>query len=299
MINRKMFTMFILVIISLAILLGMFFVVIYQNSESKTLVFAFSTIVGATCLFVLNMFFELRDSPHKDVVQTQISIFHDRPEVAPWLYPPSSKGRIHLDKKASDWLANKDPSIFKKEPLRIKKDLLMYSLVGFFLNEENDWKKTSKSFVGLSKSFFRTKEEQKGNDTFVSKESFAKMLSDSENVFANVTYNVIVGGVFLPPKSKLIINKNVLHITNPFCSISFSLEESGAISYCEPGSRVAHAETMDNGTHKHETRYFNINIDVLYKGLRSSNKMTPEYKRWIKRLVKNAHGWFEMPPIKS
>lgn len=291
--------MFILVIISLAILVGIFFVVIYQNSESKTLVFAFSAVVGATCLFVLNMFFELRDSPHKDVVQTQISIFHDRPEVAPWLYPSSSKGRILLDKKASDWLAKKAPSIFKKEPLRINEDMLMYSLVGFFLSEENDWKKTSKSFVGLSSSFFRTKEEQKGNDTFFSKEIFAKMLSDSKNVFANVTYDVIVDGVFLPPKSKLTINKNVLHITNPFCSVFFSLEESGATSYCEPGSRVAHAATMDNGTPKHETRYFNINIDILYKGLRSSNKVTPVYKEWIKKLVKNAHCWFEIPPTKS
>ena len=280
--------------LSLIILGFIFWNTVYQNSDSKNLIFAFSAVVGAICMFYLNMVFELKDTTEQHVIRTQVSIFHEKPEVAQYFYPPSSGGRIHIDIKASEWLASRDKDIFSSTPEKVMKDLILYSLTGFFVSEEMDWKRTAKRFVHSHHYSFRTNPEAKGLDSFISKEQIYKNMKSSGNLYGQVELKTISKGIFMPPETKLEVKADGLLISNPFCNLFFQIEESGSVSYMKPGSRVAQVESLPDGRNKHETRYYNINVDIKFKGNRAKNKNMPNYKDWTQRLVGNLRNWFEL-----
>lgn len=280
--------------IALLILTAIFFVVVYHNTESRNIVFAFSAVVGTFFMFYLNVLFELKDTNESYVINTELSIFHDRPEVAQHIYPLPSKHRIHIDLNASTWLAKNEPKLFKENPQKVMRDLIMYSLVGFLISEEQDYKKTTKAFSKMHFSSFRIKPEDKGKDTFVPIEQFSKLLQSNGNIFAKVPFKVITKGIFLPPRSKLELKQDKLIIDNPFCTLQFTIEDSGSGWYGKPGSNLAHAELLADGSHKHETRYFNISMNVTYKGQRAKNKLMPEYQTWIENLAYNTKKWFSI-----
>lgn len=281
--------------ISLIILVGIFWGVVYQNSESRNLVFAFSAVAGVVFVFWLNMLFELKAESEKYVIQTQLSIFHDKPEVAQYFYPLSSNPRIHLDLKASQWLASTNPALFKNDPVKVMKDLMMYSFIGFLLSAESDWKRNSTRFVNMHRTSLRVRSDQKEDDAFISKEEIYKLMASQNNIYSHVDYDlVITHGLFLPPQSHIALSDASFAITNPFCTMSFQLEDSGSVWFGEPGSNIAHAETYPDGSPKHQTRYFNINVSIVYKGERAQNKNMKEYKKWANTLVVNAKNWFEI-----
>ena len=279
--------------IALLILTAVFFIVVYHNTESRNIVFAFSAVVGTVLMFYMNVLFELKDTNENYVINTELSIFHDRPEVAQHIYLGLSN-RIHIDLKASEWLAKNEPKLFKEKPQKVMRDLIMYSLVGFLISEENDYKKTTKAFSRMHFTSFRIKPEDKGNDTFIPVKKFSKLLQDNGNIFAQVPFQTITKGIFLPPNSKIEIKEDELIIDNPFSTLQFRIEDSNYISYIKPGSNIAHAETLKDGSPKYETRYFNIDINVTYKGQRAKNKLMPEYKTWIENLVYDTKKWFSI-----
>ena len=289
------------ILLSIAVL-GVFGTVVFQNSESRNIVFSFCAVVGAIVMFLLTLFFELRSTTQHHVLHTQVSIFHDRPAVTQCYYPVSSGGRLGLDKKASDWLAKHNPEKFKHDSQRVMRDFTLYSLIGFFLCEEMDWQKKSKTYVSISLSAFRVKEKQKGDDTFISKDKLKKVLTAARNVFSVVPYDAVVNGIFLPPSTRISLINDSLTLENPHCILSFHLDDSASIWYGKLGSSVADAEKMPDGTPKHETRYINVNITAIYKGSRAKSREMPIYKDWVERVVSSARKWFEInkePHIKK
>jgi len=266
--------------------------VVFKNSESRNIVFSFCAVVGTIIMFLLTLFFELRSTTQHHVLQTQVSIYHDRPEVAQWFYPLSSGNRLIIDKKASDWLAKYHPEKFKHDSQRVMSDFTLYSLIGFFLSEEMDWQKKSKTYVSMSQSAFRVAENQKGDDTFISKDKLKEVLTAARNVFSDVQYDVVVKGIFLPPGTHITIISDNLTLENPHCILSFQLDDSRSILYTVPGSKVAHVEKMLDGSSKHETRYMNVNITATFKGLRAKSKAMPIYRDWVERVVSSARKWF-------
>lgn len=285
--------------IALLILTAIFFIVVYHNTESRNIVFAFSAVVGTICMFYMNVLFELKDTNEDYVINTELSIFHDRPEVAQCIYPVSSNNRIHIDLNASEWLAKNNPKLFKENPQKVMHDLIMYSLVGFLISEENDYKKTTKAFSKMRFTSFRINPEEKGTDTFIPIKQFSKLLQDNGNIFAPVPFEVITKGIFLPPKSKVELKQDELIIENPFCTIYFTIEDSGRGWYGTPGSNIAHAELLEDGSHKYESRYFNIDIKVTYKGQRAKNKLMSEYQTWVENLAYNIKKWFSITKEES
>jgi hypothetical protein len=280
--------------IALLILISILVIVVYHNTESRNIVFAFSAVVGTIFMFYMNVYFELEDTNENYVINTELSIFHDRPEVAQRIYPVSSNYRMHIDLNASEWLANNKPKLFKENSQKVMHDLIMYSLVGFLISEENDYKKTTKAFSRMRFTSFRIKPEEKGKDTFIPIKQFSQLLQDNGNIFAPVPFKVITQGIFLPPKSKLELKQDELIIENPFSTIHFIIEDSGSGWYGTPGSNIAHAELLEDGSHKYESRYFNIDIKVTYKGQRAKNKLMPEYKTWIENLAYDTKKWFSI-----
>ena len=146
---------------------------------------------------------------------------------------------------------------------------------------------------------FRTKPEEKGKDTFYPKEQFVELLEDSGNLFAQVPIETIANGIFLPPNSTISLENDGLFIDNPFCNLNFTIEESGSVWSGKPGDNVAHAELLEDGSHKHESRYFNINISVTYKGPRAKNKLMPEYKTWVENLAYDTKKWFSASNVEQ
>jgi hypothetical protein len=282
------------VLLSLVVIIAVFLVIVYHNSESRNLVLSFSAIVGAVLVFYLNVFFELKDDNESYFINTELSIFHEEMKIGQHFYPPTSSDRLTIDNKASQWLVKNNPELFKSNTHNLMTDLIMYSFVGFFLSQGNDWKKITKSFSQSTYTQFRVNPDEKGSDSFISKEILIRELGKSNNVFANVEYEVISNGIFLPPKSEFKINDKIISIDNPFSLIRVEIDESGSVWYGEPGSKILHLKKLEDGSHKYETRYFNINISIIYKAQRAKNKQMSAYKNWVNDLIFNAGQWFSI-----
>jgi hypothetical protein len=275
-------------------ILPVFGLVAFRNSESQSIVFTFSAAVGAVVMFLLTLFLELRSTSETHVIQTQITINHERPEAGQWDYPRSSGKRRVIDKTASDWLATNNPDIFKSDPSRVLKDLLFYSLVGFFACEVKDWQMIHKYFITGRTSHSRDRDDMNDSDEFIPRESFKSILDESENLFAGVEFNCIAKGVILPSGTRLSLAGNSLLFTNEFCEIIYEVDESSAFWYVLPGRQQARYELMQDGSPKYETTDININIHVKYMGMRAKSRTMTMHKEWIERLVKRSRMWFEI-----
>ena len=110
--------------------------------------------------FAINLYFDFNTVvPEKKVAHTQISIFHKTQKLGAHLYSPKNE-RVIVDSKASDWLKENEPGKFRELPEKISKDILIYSLLGFLLTSESDWKQEVENFVSTTITITTTWERQ-------------------------------------------------------------------------------------------------------------------------------------------
>jgi len=291
--------MIIISLLIVAFLAIIFFVVVIPNSGAKGIVISFSAMVGAAVMFLINYNFELKSHFLKDTICTEVTINHQKPEISQHFYPIDSNPRIHIDITASEEITRKQPDLFIKKPQKLMHDFLWYSFFGFLLSKENDWKSTQKTYKSSYRKSFRTNPDQKGNDTCFSIEDIQNLLKENKNYFSDVGYYGLVQQIlFFPPSTNLSFHNNKLEIMNNFIIIQVKLDDSQSVSFMNPNSKLAHADTLANGKPKYETRFVNFDYNIEFRGSRAGSTKMVEYKKWTERIIESCREWFELP-IKS
>src|SRR5262245_15611688 len=132
--------------VALAISLLATAILVYNNIASKTVVIAASAFVGATFIFAINLWAELRGSTVRDRLSVEYVVDRAERIIRSWSY--RSGQRLHVELEASGWLAVHQPNAFDGDRDRLGHDLALYSLVGFLTGVEFDWQLHQTIFKG-------------------------------------------------------------------------------------------------------------------------------------------------------
>lgn len=249
-----------------------FGILVWRNSDSQTIVFSFCAVVGASFMFLLTLFFELRSHSEQYIVPTRVALIEKPTHIVHGFYALSNKNSQEVNLKVSGWLAKENHG----PTMQVFKHFTMYSLIRLLLSEESDWKKQTEKFVSVTISTSRALGKQKGSDTFLTANELSKELKKSKNLFSELSLSFGDGskGLYLPPQSSVTINGDTLTISNPYCEIMIELKD-------DEGKHHGYSEKLG----KYEFGNINLNIIVTYKKIYAKSKSMPKYKKWVERFV--------------
>lgn len=269
------------------------FYVVGKNLLAKDMVFAYTALVAAVIMFILNLLFSLKSEsvsevvrPHlyhcgnsvdihsissKEISKPSFTVFK-RDEISSYLNIPNSKdafeydfeNRLALDIKLSDYL-------------RI-------NIVGMLLEQFPDWSSSPITFRNESRTSFNNDRYHAGKNSFFSIKDLIEYLKLPTT--PQILGFGIVNGLTLPPKTKLSGGNQHINIDTPFIRIEISISvnhnfDAGNIHYKPDGTIVQYLDGQDlHKLHHHA----NITMRSHTKMERSGNPNLDQYICWSNKL---------------
>lgn len=287
----------------------------WSNTASKTIALATAALWGATCLFGLQLFLELRASEDSDFVSVEFTVDRAKPSV--WgTREPVLQGfanmRQFYEHGASEWLAKNSPKVFSEDRDRLTRHFALAEILLFFSWQEFDWRVATTPVVGSRlRSVTVLPALEKGNNcTEVRRPDFAAALGNAGNVLAgfDVTENpdttdkallFLRRPVCFPPGTEMILTDNSLTLSNPFGSLQFIIVPPGPAVSLNPERNEREVQEpsppLPNGEPQFEMRIFGIRIVNRQNALYSQHRDAAKQATWRKRVISGLHSWFEQP----
>jgi len=280
--------------------------VVWANGASRNLVLAAGALAGAVVLLVTQLYFELKGSLTKDFITAEFTI--DR--AGPWIRAPNcgkyGSGRMRSELEAGKSVGWRNPAAFTDNREKLNVDITLYSLLLYFVWEQQDWQLSRNSFRGSGHILTETAGISKPNEcSIVRAATLRDRLQDAGNLFADATGSSLNRDLCLPPGSSLQLIGNSLVVRSPLIEVWFEVVPSSGVSYTLPGPSpeapldAAQTQLLD-GQPRYETRLVGIRVTITSSRLRAQSPEMPKYQDWAKRLVDGASEWFstpEQPPM--
>lgn len=278
--TNKMYLGVIVLFIGLVLV---FWNVIFQNLESKSLMISFMTMFGVIVVFSVTLYYELRDVKSQHIVETQLQLYHNK-----------CSSKYELSFKNGTYKEEFDDSIIDASKYESLMDsFILKRFVDYLFEAELDWKKLvdykQNGIRGIS-SGTRSKEEIK-NDTFYSKQTIYNILKSRGNplVVGDITKD---STVTLPPDTKLKIHDKssdinmlnhkhfMLELDNQYVNISILLEsDNGSTGYFIGDNK------------QYTIKSYSMIVTIISKKERLYNKKMPEYISWSNRFANDCLLW--------
>jgi hypothetical protein len=267
--------------------------VAWLNAGSRNLALATGTLAAAILLFLIQLRFELRTFKETDFITAELTVDRAKPQIRQWVYPHSAGPRVTAEVYASDWLRGKNSSLFQGDRERLTRDMVIFSIVHYFVNEQFDWQLKRDMFRAYSSWSIIHSYGASGPQecTRIDEGALRQKLRTANNVFDEAP----IGGtadLCLPPDTRLTLTGERILIENPFCVVSIRLELSGSINYTKPNTG-GEVPTLKNGEQQYETRLTGLRVETKYSWIRAHHSEMGKYKEWVDRVVKGLRGWFE------
>jgi len=301
-----------LIIVSFVFVLFVFFFVVRKNTSSVNLLLSFSVLAGSITMLLIHSWNELKDIEQEFIIKTQYTIYHDIPMIKRTGVSGRDKTlRRHYEENVSKLFSVKKTAVFDPQEKnitdekfcyetnsKIYKDFVMNSLCTFFTDQERNWRESVSQESGLI-TFLITNPEEKKEDTLI---GFSQLF-DPSNMFTGVEdagtgmgmgpMNIMCIGenIKMPHKTTITHPEGSLVIENPFCKVTFRTNIDSGIRFTDPDN-LTQNETLPNGIPRHETRYMDLVVDVVYKGTYAKNKQMENYKNWVNRIIEKLDVWF-------
>jgi hypothetical protein len=210
--------------------------VVSQNLGSRNVGLASAALAGAILLFVVQLFFELKPSAFADTVSAEFTINRGAPRIHHWNYEGFPSRRMTSELAASDFFFKTQPGQFNDDRGILTRDFIVFSLVAYLASEHFDWQAQRVQFVGPnSGTFTRTAYVSKPNECVaVMSDQLTELLRNAGNKFSGASIFFFGDRLCLPPRTSIEILPDALTLTNPFCTISIALEESGGVNFAQP-----------------------------------------------------------------
>jgi hypothetical protein len=90
-------------------------IVSWENAASRNLALATGTLGAASTAFLIQLFFELRNSKELDHVSTEFTIDLSAPSIRQWNYTGTPAWRIGTETGASTWLSSNNTAAFTSD----------------------------------------------------------------------------------------------------------------------------------------------------------------------------------------
>ncbi len=281
----------------------------FRSIASPTLVLATATMVSASVFFALQLLFALRPTEAVSVFGVEVTIDHSQPGIWHSKKRGDDLTRRSIEEHVGKWLAQHKRELFSRRADgdvlststdKLARDLSLYSVLVYMAYYEPAWNLNTVSLRTKSGTLRQIPGGSSGEDcTRLDEDRIHRLLSDAGNVFSGVEptpfSKLSVVPLCLPPDTRFYLTAGDLILENPFCRISFHLEEPTALvsnSNVEPESRAI-ATPLKNGHGRFESRLIGVRVNVKHFALRSQHADSAKYHAWSERLVKGVHRWFE------
>jgi hypothetical protein len=265
------------------------FSVVSKNLLAKDVVFAYTALVAALMMFVLNLFFSLQTTKIEKVIYPHIThseqcldIFADqkssfvvqkRDEISKGLNIPYS-----LNPFSYSDIADKSFTKDVNEFIRI-------CIVGSMLRDCSDWSSQEVRFRGLVTRSFISKKHHSGDNSFFTTDEIINRLN--LRVTIDIFKSLIVEGLTLPPETVIHGALGGFFIDNPFVNVEIRIELAprkyrGAFRYDE-GVRM---ETLNRSSMDDVVSYdASIALIATYKAQRQGHSRMKLYTNWVDGLA--------------
>ena len=268
--------------------------VAWANAGSRNMVLATGTLGAAILLFIIQLPFELRERRISDFATSEFTIDRAKPEIRQWSYPSNVSWRISAEVGASSWLAQTNRVAFDGDRERLTLDMILFSLIQYFVVEQSDWQLKRVIFRGTSVGTLTTQHRisKESDCTLITEQEIRKQLSQVGNVFSGAPIMMVQNGFCLPPNATMKLENQSLEVHTPFCRIIFSLQPSGSVLYMKPGTG-GQVPLLPTGQSQFETWLNGVKIEVVYSRIRAQHREADVYKAWSERVVQGTRVWFE------
>jgi hypothetical protein len=266
--------------------------VTWGSSNSRNIVFAWTTFAGAAVFMALNLWFELRSTDTENFITADFTVDRAKPEIRQWKYGSAPGLRVNSEIAASNQYFAARPAPFDGDREKLMQDMI-FSLLSYFGAEQPDWQGRRVQFTSQRETAITTTRVSKPQEcTPYSGVQLREILRRANNDFADAQITIYGGQLCLPPNSVIQAQSNALNLITPFCTISFVLEPSGGVSYYEPGNSQKQP-VLASGEPALETRLTGIRATTRYSAIRAQSREMPRYREWSDRVVAGAKAWFE------
>ncbi len=270
-------------------------VIAWKNARFTNLSLATGTLGAASTAFLIQLFFELRDSKDRDHVSTEFTIDRSVPSIRQWNYTGTPSWRIGVETNASGWLVANNLLAFSNDLELLTSDFAMFSLLCFLTAQEFDWqlRKITYRSKGFGTSTLVSPISKDEECSSLDEGTLRAALIKSGNLFAGAPLLLVSGKLRLPPESTIEITRKSIVIRNPVCQVTWHREdESTVLSHMQPGTG-GESPQLPSGAPKFETRMSGFNVEVLYYRWRSQRVDIGKYRDWVSRVLADVHEWFE------
>lgn len=280
--------------------------VIFIASNSRTssnIVTGSATLLAAFIFFVIQLWFELRQTSSSESITAEFTIGTPKPSVQPLHNSPNSESSYYLrvlpeevaNKALADGVIDLSGS-YGRGGLegKLATDFTIYSLASFLFINQHDWQlkeNTVKSKRAGSLTSINRMSSPSDSTVFEQAEIQSKLLK-AGNLFANTFgSNVFVSSskLFFPIRSTIKIGSTNFSIQNPVCKINFEVEQYVSLF---PGYTKAEIQQPVE-QRKPDIHVVKLNATTTFFALHAHDPERGKYEEWAKRLVSRAKGWLE------
>lgn len=261
-----------------------------KNLLAKDVVFAYTALVAATVMFLLNLLFSLRSMttetaiyPHIIHTQNGLDVYAERRS----FFIVQKRGEISRELNIPDPLNPFDYSeLADKSFCRDLNEFLRISIVGSILHDCPDWSARETRFRGQVTRSYIEKRENAGDNSFF---DVGEIISDlSLRISKDVLKPFTIEGITLPPNTNLSGGEGRIAIENPFVYITIETDFAlsryrGFFSYNKSGTRqqVIASSNMDNVVSYDAS----ITITSTFKAQRKGSPLMQDYVDWVEGIT--------------
>lgn len=278
----------ILVLIASVIWVG--FSVVSKNLLAKDVVFAYTALVAALMMFVLNLFFSLQTTKIEKVVYPHIIhseqcldiyagrqssfVVEKRNEISTGLNIPYSLNPFSYSEIADE--------SFTKD----LNEFIRICIVGSILRDCSDWSSHQVRFRGLVTRSYISKRQHAGDNSFFTTSEIINKLN--LRVSVDVLKDHIVEGLTLPPGTQIYGALGGFVIDNPFVNVEIHIELAprryrGFFKYDDAGVRTE--AWIDSHMDNIASYDASIALIATYKAQRQGHSRMKLYVNWVDGLA--------------